>query len=91
MYKRGKPVDMNAVNALLAATSTNMRKRKMLPPEISGLPTPQPSDSESEDMDLPFRKRVCKQMQECQLAKVIFQPLQNHLMCVKLAFGKQLI
>lgn len=25
-----------------------------------GLPTPQPSDSESDDSDLPLRKRVCR-------------------------------
>lgn len=67
-------VDLRAVSSLLtaSATSAGCRKRKMIaayefsqqmsPP---ALPTPQPSDSESEEVvvtaDLPPRKRVCRQ------------------------------
>lgn len=37
-------------------------------PVVAGLPTPQPSDSESDDSDLPIRKRICRY--NCELAKV---------------------
>lgn len=51
--------------------TSNYHHEMVLPP---GLPTPQPSDSESEDTvaDLPLRKRACSQLNtvECQLDQV---------------------
>jgi hypothetical protein len=66
-------VDLDAVKALLPFNNeievNNKRKlnsnyyheKILLPP---GIPTPQPSDSESEDTvaDLPLRKRACSQL-----------------------------
>ena len=75
-------VDLDAVKALLPFTSEiSHNKRKLISNYhdekvllASGLPTPQPSDSESEDTiaDLPLRKRVCSQLNigDCQLNKV---------------------
>ena len=59
-----------AVTTLLSFNNgaPNIRKRKMSDNvhegAYHGLPTPQPSDSESEDSvaDLPLRKRPCRQM-----------------------------
>lgn len=76
---------LEAVKAMLPFTNeiTHTNKRKLIinyhdDKDIlePGLPTPQPSDSESEDTiaDLPLRKRVCSQlnmgMGDCQLDKV---------------------
>ncbi|RZF44328.1 hypothetical protein LSTR_LSTR006878 [Laodelphax striatellus] len=60
-----KSVDMEAVSRLLQRTE---RKRPAGNDEIlPGLPTPQPSDSESDESDLPLRKRICRY--NCELAK----------------------
>lgn len=74
---------LEAVKAMLPFTNeiTRTNKRKLITDYhdekdilAPGLPTPQPSDSESEDTiaDLPLRKRVCSQlnMGDCQLDKV---------------------
>lgn len=76
-------VDFDSVKAVLPFNNeiADSKKRKLtnnyhhevvLPP---GLPTPQPSDSESEDTiaDLPLRKRSCSQLNtaEFQLDQVI--------------------
>lgn len=76
-------VALEAVKAMLPFTNeiTHTNKRKLITNYhdekdilASGLPTPQPSDSESEDTiaDLPLRKRVCSQlnMGDCQLDKL---------------------
>jgi hypothetical protein len=76
-------VDLDVVKGMLPFNNeiTDNMKRKLvsnyhhemvlLPP---GLPTPQPSDSESEDTiaDLPPRKRACSQLNpgNCQLDQV---------------------
>jgi hypothetical protein len=76
-------VALEAMKALLPFTNeiTHTNKRKLIinyhdEKDIlaPGLPTPQPSDSESEDTiaDLPLRKRACSQLNkgDCQLDKV---------------------
>lgn len=77
------PVELDAMKALLPFTSqiTQNNKRKLITNYhdekdivAPGLPTPQPSDSESEDTvaDLPLRKRACSQLNkgDCQLDKL---------------------
>ena len=79
------PVELDAMKALLPFPSqiTQNNKRKLITNYhdekdivAPGLPTPQPSDSESEDTvaDLPLRKRACSQLNkgDCQLDKVSF-------------------
>lgn len=74
---------LEAVKTMLPFTNeiTRTNKRKLITDYhdekdilAPGLPTPQPSDSESEDTiaDLPLRKRVCSQLNigDCQLDKV---------------------
>ncbi|XP_063245227.1 zinc finger and SCAN domain-containing protein 10-like [Bacillus rossius redtenbacheri] len=63
-----KKVDMDAVRTLVSMnmklTSDVCKKRRLEGDElvpIQGLLTPQPSDSESEDCDLPIRKRLCRE------------------------------
>lgn len=76
-------VALEAMKTMLPFTNeiTRTNKRKLITDYhdekdilAPGLPTPQPSDSESEDnvADLPLRKRVCSQlnMGDCQLDKV---------------------
>ncbi|XP_075213056.1 uncharacterized protein LOC142319549 isoform X2 [Lycorma delicatula] len=75
MYRDG--VDLEAVRTLLEngkrkrvwwnynAEDVNSNCQVIVTPP--GLPTPQPSDSESDDSDLPLRKRVCRY--NCELAK----------------------
>lgn len=77
------PGELDAMKALLPFTNeiTHNNKRKFITNYhdekdilAPGLPTPQPSDSESEDTiaDLPLRKRACSQLNtaDCQLDKV---------------------
>ncbi|XP_022196423.1 Krueppel-like factor 10 [Nilaparvata lugens] len=61
--KMNKSVDMEAVSRLLVGSERKRHANEILP----GLPTPQPSDSESDESDLPLRKRICRY--NCQLAK----------------------
>ncbi|KAJ9587686.1 hypothetical protein L9F63_018866, partial [Diploptera punctata] len=64
-------IDFETVRALLYMNSGgSLNKKRKIPSsshemvQIPGLPTPQPSDSESEDSlaDLPPRKRACRQL-----------------------------
>ncbi|KAJ8876825.1 hypothetical protein PR048_021272 [Dryococelus australis] len=64
-----KTVDMDAVRTLVAMNmklnGDMCKKRKQVGDEmlsLYGLLTPQPSDSESEDCDLPLRKRLCREV-----------------------------
>ncbi|PSN49790.1 hypothetical protein C0J52_01366 [Blattella germanica] len=76
-------VDLEVVRTLLSFNNgvLDNRKRKLSSSynevvQLPGLPTPQPSDSESEDSlaDLPLRKRACRQLNagaDCQLARLL--------------------
>lgn len=74
MYER--PVDLHAVSDILKCTYLNKKQQAMCAKRkysechvpIPNLPTPQPSDSESDEFDLPLRKRICPH--DCELARV---------------------
>uniref|UniRef100_A0A1B6DQM0 C2H2-type domain-containing protein n=1 Tax=Clastoptera arizonana TaxID=38151 RepID=A0A1B6DQM0_9HEMI len=75
MFERS--VDLNAVNEILNCTYLNKKQQAMcgkrkysefnLP--LPNLPTPQPSDSESDEIDIPMKKKICSH--DCELARLL--------------------